>query len=227
MMSLSNFLVSGSNSDANAAPDPLSRKVQSRTLHTQEKIKKAARSLFVQYGFDGTSMGDIAEKAEVNQSLIHHHFGSKQALWNVIRDEIYEGYIQAALEFLSRDIQADIETQIKNILTMRFDFLQKHPDLTRIMAWQSLGGMPASTSSDQGASAMQKILEKLKQAQEAGQLSKQISPEMLAVVVFITTIGWFQNDYRWIFKSANLPNASLDQLYLENLTQVILKGVLA
>ncbi len=205
------------------------RKTQARTLHTQEKIKHAARVLFVQHGFDGTSMGDVADKAEINQSLIHHHFGSKQALWNVIRDEIYEGYIHAALEFLSQETAVDIQTQIKSILAMRFDFLQKHPDLARIMAWQTLSGMPASTSSDNGMSAMQKVLERLGKAQAAGQLSKQISPQMLAVIVFVTTIGWFQNDYRWLFQGSPegvLPAQALDQLYLDNLTQVILKGVL-
>lgn len=204
------------------------RKVQTRTLQTQNKIKQAAKFLFVKHGFDGTSMGDVAEKAEVNQSLIHHHFGAKQALWNLIRDEIYEDYFSAALEFLAEEQDQDIQTQIQSLLSMRFKFIQNHPELARIMAWQTLSDMPASTTSDHGILAMQKVLDRLKHAQKAQKLSADISPEMIAVIVFISTIGWFQNDYRWLFsKQLNISELELDQKYLENLSRVLLGGVLA
>ncbi len=209
-------------------PSNPARKVQSRTRQTQEKIKQAAKFLFVKYGFDGTSMGDVAEKAEINQSLIHHHFGSKQALWNVIRDEIYEDYVSAALEFLSQESDQDIKIQIQSLISMRFKFIQDHPELARIMAWQTLSEMPASTSSDHGLLAMQKVLDRLKTAQQNKLLSQEIAPEMIAVVVFISTIGWFQNDYRWLFsKQLNISESELDQKYLENLSRILLGGVLA
>ena len=204
------------------------RKVQSRTRQTQEKIKQAAKFLFVKHGFDGTSMGDVAEKAEINQSLIHHHFGSKQALWNVIRDEIYEGYVSAALEFLSQESDQDIQIQIQSLIRMRFKFIQDHPELARIMAWQTLSDMPASTTSDHGMLAMQKVLDRLKTAQQNQLLSQEIAPEMIAVVVFISTIGWFQNDYRWLFsKQLNMSESELDQKYLDSLSKILLGGVLA
>jgi len=203
------------------------KKVQIRTLNTQNKIKQAAKILFVQHGFDGTSMGDIAEKAEVNQSLIHHHFGAKQNLWNLIRDEIYEDYVLAALDFLAQDnINPDIKTQLESLIAMRFQFIQKHPELARIMAWQTLSNMPASINSDHSQRAMQQVLERLRAAQEAGQLCQNIPAEMIAVIVFISTIGWFQNDYRWLFSQAlHLSEEALDQQYLESLSRVLLGGV--
>jgi len=209
-------------------PSNPARKVQSRTRQTQEKIKQAAKFLFVKHGFDGTSMGDVAEKAEINQSLIHHHFGSKQTLWNVIRDEIYEDYVSAALEFLSQESDQDIKIQIQSLISMRFKFIQDHPELARIMAWQTLSDMPASTSSDHGLLAMQKVLDRLKTAQQKKLLSQEIAPEMIAVLVFISTIGWFQNDYRWLFsKQLNMSESELDQKYLDSLSKILLGGVLA
>ena len=111
---------------------------------------------------------------------------------------------------------------------MRFQFIQNHPELARIMAWQTLSEMPASTSSDHGLLAMQKVLDRLKKAQEDQCLSQEIAPEMIAVVVFISTIGWFQNDYRWLFsKQLNMSETELDQKYLDNLSRILLGGVLA
>jgi AcrR family transcriptional regulator len=43
-------------------------------------ILVAAADLFAQRGFDGTSMGAVAELAEVKKSLIQYHFASKEIL---------------------------------------------------------------------------------------------------------------------------------------------------
>ena len=40
-------------------------------------IINAARTCFVEKGFAGTSISAIAKKAQINQSLIDHHFGNK------------------------------------------------------------------------------------------------------------------------------------------------------
>src|ERR1700722_3798495 len=55
---------------------------------TPEKILVAARTLFIEHGFAGTSMGLIASKAKVNHSLLFHHFGNKKNLWLAVKEEI-------------------------------------------------------------------------------------------------------------------------------------------
>src|SRR3990167_6437866 len=57
---------------------------------TRTKILKAARKLFVESGFAGTSMGKIATKANINHSLIFHRFGSKEGLWKAVKQSIVE-----------------------------------------------------------------------------------------------------------------------------------------
>jgi len=56
----------------------LERKMKLPEEKTDYKILVSARELFVKHGFSGTSMGKIAMKANVNHSLIFHHFGNKQ-----------------------------------------------------------------------------------------------------------------------------------------------------
>ena len=47
---------------------------------TRERILDAAESLFVEFGFEATSMRQITGRAGVNLASINYHFGSKEAL---------------------------------------------------------------------------------------------------------------------------------------------------
>lgn len=46
----------------------------------QVQIMEAAESLFAEKGFNGTSVRDIAESANVNPAMISYYFGSKEKL---------------------------------------------------------------------------------------------------------------------------------------------------
>lgn len=47
---------------------------------TREEILAAARTLFGERGYDGTTLRAIAAAAGVNQGLLHHFFGSKEQI---------------------------------------------------------------------------------------------------------------------------------------------------
>ncbi|QKY69696.1 forespore capture DNA-binding protein RefZ [Lentibacillus sp. CBA3610] len=68
---------------------------------TKQKVIDAASSLFFQNGFHGTSVRDIADKADINVSLISYYFKSKQGLLEYAVTQYYEAYletIEASLE---------------------------------------------------------------------------------------------------------------------------------
>ncbi len=47
---------------------------------TRERILDAAEALFVEHGFEATSMRMITGRAGVNLASVNYHFGSKEAL---------------------------------------------------------------------------------------------------------------------------------------------------
>jgi AcrR family transcriptional regulator len=47
---------------------------------TRTRILDAAEELFMQHGFEGTSMRQLTSRAEVNLAAVNYHFGSKDAL---------------------------------------------------------------------------------------------------------------------------------------------------
>lgn len=63
-----------------------------KTNPTKEKVIQSATSLFFQKGFAGTSVRDIAEKADVNVSLISYYFKGKQGLLEYAVTQFYETY---------------------------------------------------------------------------------------------------------------------------------------
>ena len=54
-------------------------------LSTKEQILEAARQLFSEYGYDGTSIRQIADKCNVNVAAVNYHFGNKHGLfWSIV-----------------------------------------------------------------------------------------------------------------------------------------------
>jgi AcrR family transcriptional regulator len=57
-----------------------SRRSQPRGERTRERLLLAAWSLFAEHGYEGTSIGDVAQEAGVGVGTVYHHFADKRAL---------------------------------------------------------------------------------------------------------------------------------------------------
>jgi len=73
---------------------------------TRTRILDAAEALFMQHGFEGTSMRQLTAEAEVNLAAVNYHFGSKDALIEAVfrrRLDPMNTERLGALEQLERD----------------------------------------------------------------------------------------------------------------------------
>lgn len=59
-------------------------------FNTEQKILDAAITIFIRYGFHGTTLQQIAKKASVNKSAIHYYFRSKEKLYKKVLMEIIQ-----------------------------------------------------------------------------------------------------------------------------------------
>jgi AcrR family transcriptional regulator len=50
----------------------------------QEQLTEIACRLFAKYGFEGTSLRDIAEEAQITKAALYYHFPNKEALYERI-----------------------------------------------------------------------------------------------------------------------------------------------
>lgn len=161
-----------------------SPKAAKRELSTPEKILQAARILFVEHGFSGTSMGQIASKASVNHSLLFHHFGNKQKLWLAVKEAILiEG---KAMYSTLPPLGQPLEMFFKDLITHAILFYKNNPDLIRVINWQRLEstteqkvGLTLSNESLNWVAACQFY-------QEKGELDPNLNPEF--VITFVLGI---------------------------------------
>lgn len=91
---------------------------------TIEALLEAADALFGEKGPSAVSVREIAARANVNQALVHRHFGSKEALLDAILDK----HMQASKEALGRGDTP--ETALQNLL----EYLVAQPAFTRTFA---------------------------------------------------------------------------------------------
>jgi AcrR family transcriptional regulator len=74
----------------------------------REHILEIAEELFAEYGFEGTSVRQLAKKAKVNIAMISYYFGSKEQLIKSLI-QYRAGSFHETLETLNREKQTPME----------------------------------------------------------------------------------------------------------------------
>lgn len=101
----------------------------------KEKILEAAEELFAEKGFEGTSVRDIAQKADVNIAMISYYFGSKEKLLEALI-EMHSGYATVQLEELRSNPSLDPWTKVEKMVDHYVDRLFNHFRFHNIMSRQ-------------------------------------------------------------------------------------------
>lgn len=97
-------------------------------ITTEEKIKEAARKVFMKKGYAGTRTRDIAEEAGLNLALLNYYFRSKEKLFEIVMMEKVQklfGIIAPILNDNSTTLEKKIEVAAGNYIAM----LMENPDL--------------------------------------------------------------------------------------------------
>jgi AcrR family transcriptional regulator len=70
----------------------------------EEKILKAAQDIFIRYGFHGTRLQKIAATAEVNKSIIHYYFRSKEKLYINVVESAIEIFLDSGTDLIPNQV---------------------------------------------------------------------------------------------------------------------------
>ncbi|PQL94434.1 TetR family transcriptional regulator [Apibacter adventoris] len=93
----------------------------------EKKIINAARELFYEKGFTGTTVRDISGKAEVNLALLHYYFRTKDKIFEIVFSEAFSLLFKRLNKALSSDV--DIFEKIKLIISSYISTCAKYPQL--------------------------------------------------------------------------------------------------
>jgi AcrR family transcriptional regulator len=67
------------------------------------QLLDVARSLFAERGFEATSIEEIAHRAGVSKPIVYEHFGSKEGIYEVVKDREVQRLIEGVNEALVGD----------------------------------------------------------------------------------------------------------------------------
>lgn len=107
-----------------------------RKARTRAAILEAARDRFVQQGFAGTTIRDVARAAGVSVGTVHAHFADKQGLLRACFDHQIEHAVELGLHTLPSD--APLADQLTHLARVLFAAYARHPALSREMFVASL-----------------------------------------------------------------------------------------
>ena len=111
--------------------------MQARAEKTRSNILKAARNLFSEHGFAGTSMDSIAIAAKANKQRIYAYFGSKKDLFEAVLLEVFAESAETFEKF-----SAGIEVGVSNITFELSQYYQslhvQKPEFQRLLTWANL-----------------------------------------------------------------------------------------
>jgi AcrR family transcriptional regulator len=163
-----------------------SAKPRPATIDKRDAILDAALELFVEKGFHGTAVPEIAERANVGAGTIYRYFPSKEAVVNALYQQ-YKGELTA---LVMRDFSLDAPAKqlVHHLWTRLADFARRKP-----RAYAFLELHHHSTYLDETSVAIeQRILDMgvrfIQAAQQRGEL-KPLPPMLLLAIVTGAFVG--------------------------------------
>lgn len=186
---------------------------------TRARILEAAFELFVEKGFAAVSMREIAESSEVSKSLIHHHFGGKEALWEATKEMAFGHYYQGQKEELATAAKPGPELLIDGVVRY-FHFLRENPQVVRLFAWTHLERDTSCSHMDGELVALG--AERIRQAQAEGLLRDDINPTHVVTIFITLCTQWFEAKAH----HGNWPGMGDDDEFLDDFLKVFMEGLL-
>ncbi len=94
---------------------------------TEKEIIKAARKIFIQKGYAGARMQQIADEANINKALLHYYFRNKERLFETIFEEAFSSFWPPVLKTL--ETSKSFKDVLKGIISSYMDVLLERPDM--------------------------------------------------------------------------------------------------
>ncbi|GAB4187364.1 MAG: hypothetical protein Tsb002_12610 [Wenzhouxiangellaceae bacterium] len=185
---------------------------------TRARILEAAHDLFVAHGMAAVTVRQIAERSGVTKSLIHHYFGSKEGLWNEVKEQTFALYAEQQRAVLASDESAGPEL-MQRAITHYFKFLQQHPDVVRLFAWTHLEG--DSACSRQDGELIKLATERVREAQQRGLFRSDVNPGHAVAVFVIACTQWFESRSH----HRHWPGIGSDAEFLEDFLKLFFEGL--
>ncbi|MCP3029031.1 TetR/AcrR family transcriptional regulator [Halobacillus sp. A5] len=90
---------------------------------TEQKIIDAGLECFAQYGYQNTSLSDIADKVGIKKPSLYNHFSSKEAIFLRVLEEVAQKELEHLKGFTEYTQDRSIKEQIHEVFNLYVDHM--------------------------------------------------------------------------------------------------------
>jgi AcrR family transcriptional regulator len=197
---------------AGGAETPRPRKAE----QTKARIVDAALELFLQHGYDGTTMRAIATKAGVSVGNAYYYFDSKEHLIQEYYSRIVEQHLVAARPVLQRE--RSLQARLAGVVSAHVDIAQPYHDFAGVLFKTAADPKsPLSPFSSESGPARERSIELFTELLEGSdaKVTKDLRgdlPELLWLYQLGITLYWVHDES---------PGAARTRLLIERTTPLV------
>lgn len=199
------------------------RTLSPRALATRDTILRAARDCFAERGLAATTTREIARRAGVTQPLLHHYFGSKDALFDAVLEAAMSDYEEAQIEQWSRPMD-DLRFFTRGLVVL-FEWLGQHRDLMRLGAWARLEGRPLAPSAS-AVAVTQHVRARLQHLHDSGRLRPDVDVDIALLTMDAMFKGYWERREEMRAYGVELDVEDLDARFVTQSVRTMLLGLM-
>jgi TetR/AcrR family transcriptional regulator len=199
---------------------------------TRKALLDAAEAVILEKGFGNAPLSEIAKRANITKSLIHHYFGTKQNLWQEVKKRRFTLFAESMMGII--ETATPTPDLMRTSIDLFFQFLKANKDIVRMLSRIFM--------EDHSGDRLEKIVtlnnmakERFRMAQKAGFLRNDLDPGLLLVLIIGLVHQWFQNKEHFIYyfgidkivENSDAPaTKGLDEAYLEVMFKILFEGIM-
>jgi AcrR family transcriptional regulator len=98
----------------------------------RRSIIGAARALFANKGYSGTTVDEIVAKAKTTKPMLYYYFGSKEGLFAAVLEDVYTGMREIENSLRVTDLPA--AEAMRKVVQVTFDYHANNPEWVRLIS---------------------------------------------------------------------------------------------
>ena len=199
---------------------------QKKSTQKRNQLLNAALDVFSQYGFNGASLDEIAQLANMHKSNIFYYYENKESLYVEVLTTVLQKWL-APLQIL--EVELEPTEALTHYLMQKIESSKDQPKASRLFALEIIQGAPHILPILKGP--LKKLFKRktkvIQTWQEQGKLSAEIDPELLILNIWAITQNYadFSTQMEMV-TGKTLRNRSMYQRTIEHTVHLMLYGVL-
>jgi AcrR family transcriptional regulator len=193
---------------------------------TKEKLLETAEKAFVEKGFDGARVDEIAREAEVNKRMIYVFFGSKEQLYVEVLKNAFRRLFSSGRPEL--DPNASPLAEIEESVRWYFWFLSDNPSFVRLLGWETLrdGSRAGKVLLDLMEEGLGPLQSMVKRGKEQGFFKSDLAVHKIVTICTEMCLGFFSRiKFFEVLWDKDLNDRKNQEEMIEHIIKILRDGI--